>query len=636
MAASGVAIHPRPHMIDPYRTGDLPPRGASTTRSQAAVRVVVLVLSLLLIFVSASALGLVSSARAQVQTPPPKRAVIVAGPVHSLTDRYRDYAEAMARAAEAKGMEVTRVFHPNATKERVVAHANGADLFIYVGHGNGWPSPYGTFQESSKNGLGLNPDDPKERTTSNVLYKGADWIRENILLAPNAVVILSHLSYASGNASSGMAIPTRDVAVQRIDNYANGFLSAGAKVVWALGWQPGADVIEALFSEDATMDAVFLTRYRRGVGPEVGWIGAEAGYYDSGRIPGARIHIDPDPARGYLRGLTGDLAFTTTAWRTSGAAVPPDTVAPSISEVAVVQATSTLATEGPPVFTPNGDGVGDTIKISHLLSEDAFLHIRVRRGDKLVQGTTIWAMAGPGASTWDGRKTDGEYAGEGPFSIEITPMDRAGNTGTPAGAAVTVLSSVRVPRVRPALFNPDDGDALAATAEMSARLLRPAAVSWVVRDATGAVVRHGPARAPEQPGFARFTWDGRDDAGAMLPDGRYLGRIRVSRPAGTVGHQVPVLKMPFRLMPSAWRVKRGSSVRLAFESAEPLRGKPVIMARQPGRDPVRLKVIKVDRDGFRTRYAVRTGGPKGKLRIEVTAVDTAGGSQSQTYTLRLR
>jgi flagellar hook assembly protein FlgD len=636
MAAPGLAIHPAPHMIDPHRTGGLPARGLLATRGQVAVRVVVLVLSLLATFAVTSALGLVSSARAQVQTPPPKRAVIVAGPVHGLTDRYRDYAEAMARAAEANGMEVTRIYHPNATKQRVIAHANGADLFIYAGHGNGWPSPFGAFQESSKNGLGLDPDDPKERSTANVLYKGADWIRENILLAPNAVVILSHLSYASGNASSGMAIPTRDVAIQRVDNYANGFLSAGAKVVWALGWQPGADVIHALFRDDATMDAVFLTRYRKGVGPETGWIGREAGYYDSSRIPGARIHIDPDPARGYLRGLTGDLAFTTTAWRTSGAAAPPDTVPPSISEVAVLQAASTLASDGPPVFTPNGDGVGDTIRISHLLSEDAFLHIGVRRGDKLVRSTTIWAMAGRGASTWDGRKADGQYVGEGPFSIEITPMDRAGNTGAPAGAAVTVLSSVRVPHVRPALFNPGDGDALAATAEMRARLLRPAAVSWVVKDASGAVVRHGPDRAPEQPGITRFSWDGRDDAGAMLPDGRYLGRIRVSRPAGTVGHQVPVLKMPFRLMPSAWRVRRGSSVRLAFESAEPLRGKPVITARQPGRDSVRLKVTKVGRDGFKTRYAVRSGGPKGKLRIAVTATDTAGGSQSQVYTLRVR
>ena len=105
-------------------------------------------------------------------------------------------------------------------------------------------------------------ENPELATPNKVIYMGADWLRENIEFAPNAVVILSHLSYASGNASSGMAVPSRNVAVERVDNYANGFLASGAKVVWALGWQPGADVVRALHQEDATMDAVFMTQYR--------------------------------------------------------------------------------------------------------------------------------------------------------------------------------------------------------------------------------------------------------------------------------------------------------------------------------------------------------------------------------------
>ncbi len=102
----------------------------------------------------------------------------------------------------------------------------------------------------------------EKRGPSTVVYKGANWLRENIRLAPDAVVILSHLSYASGNASSGMTIPSRGVAIERVDNFANGFLSIGARVVWALGWQPGADIVDALHQEDATMDAIFMTRYR--------------------------------------------------------------------------------------------------------------------------------------------------------------------------------------------------------------------------------------------------------------------------------------------------------------------------------------------------------------------------------------
>ncbi len=37
-------------------------------------------------------------------------------------------------------MEVVRIFHPNAPAYRVKNLAQGADLFVYVGHGNGWPS----------------------------------------------------------------------------------------------------------------------------------------------------------------------------------------------------------------------------------------------------------------------------------------------------------------------------------------------------------------------------------------------------------------------------------------------------------------------------------------------------------------
>ncbi len=323
MARGLARAHPWRYMPTHHRTAAQPTRSRGSARRRDAIRLAAVVLAVVALILTSSALNWVSRVSAADEIPAPKKAVIVSGPVHSLTDRYKDYARAIADAAEAQGMDVRRIFHPNATKARVKKHANGADLFVYVGHGNGWPSPYGPFQEDTKNGLGLNPDDPAKRTTSNVVYKGADWLRANIELAPNAVVILSHLSYASGNASSGMPIPTRDVAVQRVDNFANGFLSIGARVVWALGWQPGADVVDALYEEDATMDAVFMTRYRSGVNPLNGWIGHDPGYYASARIPGATVHIDPDPGYGYLRGITGDLDFTTTEWR-DAAALPAD------------------------------------------------------------------------------------------------------------------------------------------------------------------------------------------------------------------------------------------------------------------------------------------------------------------------
>ena len=47
----------------------------------------------------------------------------------------------------------------------------------------------------------------------------------------NAVVFNIHLCYAAGNGESGMAIPSDDLARERVDNFANGWLAAGAGAV---------------------------------------------------------------------------------------------------------------------------------------------------------------------------------------------------------------------------------------------------------------------------------------------------------------------------------------------------------------------------------------------------------------------
>jgi hypothetical protein len=433
-----------------------------------------------------------------------------------------------------------------------------------------------------------------------------------------------------------MAIPTREVAVERVDNFANGFLASGARVVWHLGWQPGADVINALFGEDATMDAVFMTRYRDPVSPMNGWIGATPGYYDSVRTPGSRIHIDPDPADGYLRALSGDLDFTTTEWRNAGAP-PPDTEPPVISEVSVVQAAVTLAAEDAslPIFTPNGDGISDTVKVTHVLSENAFLGVRVVKDDIVVREMSIWSMRGRGSTTWDGRRDDGEYIGEGRFRIEITPTDRAGNVGQPAVAKALALTALTSPTFKPGFFYPLDGDALAATSVLSARLLRPATLSWVIRDASGAVVRRGGEAIAAQRGPVRLVWDGRDDAGQYLPEGTYLGRIRVTRPAGSYGHEVPVRIMPFDLTPTTWKPRRGDEVRLWFTSAEPMKGKPIVSARLPGIPSAELRVTKVSPTTFKALLKTKGAARPGKVTVKVLGTDTGDGTQTQAWGLKL-
>ena len=635
--ATGVApAEPWTHMAEHHRPRTSAAGRRDRLRRRDMLRALAVILSLIALLLTSSAMNWVTPARASEASP--KRAVIVSGPVHSLTTRYKGYAKAMADAAEAQGMVVTRIFHPNATAARVRQHANGADLFVYVGHGNGWPSGFGPFQEATKNGLGLNPANPDQRTTSNVVYKGANWLREHIEFAPNAVVILSHLSYASGNASSGMPIPTRSVAVERIDNFANGFLASGARVVWALGWQPGADVIDALHQEDATMDAIFQTQYRSGVNPLNGWIGWNPGYYASVRVPGAEVHIDPDPSYGYLRGISGDLSFTTNEWRDPESA-PEDNIPPALSDVSVSQSPVTVATridEELPIFTPNGDDRSDTIKVQHTLSESAFLDIEVTRDGNPVRRTSIWSLRGQGGSTWDGRRDDGLYVGDGVFRIAITPTDRAGNTGHTESVRVKVLSALDSPIIWPPLFDPTDGDALAATAVFRANLSKPGTISWLIRDRSGTVIRRAIDEADLEPGEVRFVWDGTDDAGVPVRQGKYTARVRVTRPKGSYGHDLTVRIAPFKLTPSKWSLRRGDTVRLTIDAAEAVKWKPVVTANRQGLKRVQLFVRKITAKRFTAVLKTRRAGKAGDLKIRVFSTDVKGGKQAKYFILKLR
>jgi flagellar hook assembly protein FlgD len=613
----------------------------TTTTSHRAtrrdiLRTLAIILAVLGLVLTSSALNLVPGVSAAEGA---KKAVIVAGPVHSLTDKFKGYAKAIADAAEAQGMETIRIFHPYAPAKRVRNLAQGADLFVYVGHGNGWPSPFGPFQEDTKNGLGLDPLDPEKRGPNTVVYKGANWLRDNLELAPDAVVILSHLSYASGNASSGMAIPSRSVAIERVDNFANGFLSIGARVVWALGWQPGADVIDALYDEDATMDAVFMTRYREPMNPRNGWIGYKPGYYDSDRIPGARIHIDPHPDAGYLRAITGDLDFTTTKWR-NAEAQPPDTTAPVISALKTGQAAGTITTTGAstPVFTPNGDGRSDSIGVSFELSEGAFLEVKVKRDGKVVRQDSSWAQAGAGTVSWNGRNDNGKYAAEGRYNVHLTPTDRAGNTGERKSVPVKLLNSVKNPTANPELFWAGDGDSIAAKSALKARLTRKATISWTIRNGKGSIVRRGLINEERPAGDVRFVWDGRNDEGARVPSGLYMARVKVQTAAGWYAHELKVRNMPFQAWTPKWTRQRGDTVTLKVTSAEPLRKKPVVTANQKGIAKYTVpawRVRKIGTNQYKVVIKTRAKGKAGAMAVRVTGTDKQGGTNTKVFIVKL-
>jgi hypothetical protein len=302
------------------------PRYASARASRSIAAIVV---GLIVIFLISAVVGLTPATRAalvaatddSVGSEAPGaglKAVIIVGPTHDLTAGHLVRGESLAKAAEAYGMDVRRVFHPNATWANVLANIQGANLVAYFGHGNGWPSPYGPFQEKTKNGFGLNPFEGAGK--NKVEYYGANKIRKNVVLAADAVVLLNHLCYSAGNGESGMAIPSWDIAHQRVDNFAAGFLFVGAGAVFAYRSQSVAPVLDSLMTTNQTMQQIFSS---------VGYVGWDPRVIASTRMPGFDNMLDPHQNAGFERAVSGTLSMTAGAFRNGTASGAPSTPPPS-------------------------------------------------------------------------------------------------------------------------------------------------------------------------------------------------------------------------------------------------------------------------------------------------------------------
>ena len=179
------------------------------------------------------------------------KVVIIVGAVHGATDSYRDRGDAAYAEAKKYTPNVTKVYSPNATWSKVKSATTNANIVIYMGHGNGWPSPY-TYDPNytTKDGFGLNAT--AGNGDYNVKYYGEPYV-DDLDLAPNAIVLLHHLCYASGNSEPGKAEPTVSTAKQRATNYAAGFLRSPARAVIADGHMGAAYYLRGLFTTNQSI-----------------------------------------------------------------------------------------------------------------------------------------------------------------------------------------------------------------------------------------------------------------------------------------------------------------------------------------------------------------------------------------------
>ena len=607
------------------------------TKAARFVRATIVVALAALLALSGQGLLVPEGVRADSTAGAGQKAVFIVGPAGSSTWDYLAEAEGMANQAEAEGMKVVRVFTPHATWQRVLDVVQGANLVVYFGHGNGWPSPYPPFQEDSKDGFGLNPA-YGGGTTGPTDYHGGDNIRSKITLAYDAVVVLYRLCYASGNAESFMrpmypsSSSDRNTATDRVDNFAASFLAVGAGAVFAWGWPQKINLPKELAETDLTMDDIFMDRADDTGSPNA-FIGTDDYYRDSSRTSGARIHLDPHRTYGHLRALSGNLGMTAAQWRDGPP--PPDRTAPILSgldtEVAgkLYPASTALAS-----FSPNGDGIADRLVINHTLSEPASVHVAIANaGGRIIRHFTEWSAKGPGSTKWDGRDDSAHRVADGVYRLSLTPRDKAGNTGVSHSIDARVLTTLRAPSRSSAAIDVRDGDTLATSVGFGVTLAHDATVSWRILDAAGSTVfTHFHARATSA-GRLTWSWYGRNASGSPVPDGYYRAVISATDRNGTVRYSREVYVGSYRFHISDVTPGRGEQVTVNVDNTEPLKAAPTLTITQPGLAPYSVRLTEVTSSHAEASLTFRRAGGSGRVTILVAGVDVGGQLETRTVSL---
>ena len=184
------------------------------------------------------------------------KVVFIVGPAGAATNGYRSQARAAAAIARKYTPAVIELYSPNATWPAVRDALQGASLVVYMGHGNGWPSKYrDALYPPTQNGFGLNPKAGTGDYTHQ--YFGEASVGGQVKLAKNAIVLLNHLCYASGNTEPGLPEGNLTQAKQRVDNYAAGFIQAGASAVIAEAWSSPSYFVKTILSSNRSIQSAW-------------------------------------------------------------------------------------------------------------------------------------------------------------------------------------------------------------------------------------------------------------------------------------------------------------------------------------------------------------------------------------------
>ena len=294
-------------------------------------------------------------------------------------------------------------------------------------------------------------------------------------------------------------------------------------------------------------------------------------------------------------------------------------------------------TVGAGQFSPNGDGLADTVTVSHAVSEPGAVRLVVTPsgGGSAVRSATFpVAAAGLGTISWDGRTDAGGYAPDGDYTLSLTALDRSRNVGSSQTVEVTVFGAFIGLAAAPIRFYPQDADAITPRTAARFSLTAAADVNLTVLDPAGIPVRTITGTYPAGP--VAIAWDGRADSGVFVPQGAYRMVVRATVGGRSETHLVGVRAAAFEIRPSLTSIRRGMRLTVTVVTSERLRTPPRLTVRQPGLVVYAVRLTKVGPTTYRASWLLRRGGQAGQLAIVVAATDSAGGRNATRLNLRVR
>ncbi|EFM09007.1 peptidase S8 and S53 subtilisin kexin sedolisin [Paenibacillus curdlanolyticus YK9] len=292
------------------------------------------------------------------------------------------------------------------------------------------------------------------------------------------------------------------------------------------------------------------------------------------------------------------------------------------------------------LFEPNGN---NTITFNYSLSEAGKTTVALVNSSNATIKTfasNIATTAGSQSVTWDGKTSATAFAPDGTYTLKVTTTDAVGLIAT---STVPFTLESGAPKITAVSATPNPFKVTGtANATIKYTNSEPVTASIVIVDGNGSTIRTLANAQSQTTGAKSITWNGKNDAGALVEDGTYTYRILVEDGTGLTAEATgtivtdkttPVIS-GLAASPSVFAPTGSNNLHVNFALSEA--GKTTVTI--VNSKNVAVKTIwssKVTESGNQTldwdgKISTTAFAPDGSYTVKVTTTDAVGFSSTQS------